>query len=405
MCKLFLRNFDKKFLFLMLVIFSLSLSCSKTNRSREQINNEVKGPPVPSAELPDIKDSGQRRIVRIPAMPEKGFKWPYFLVLPSDKYKLANSGIKRYLLVETTNEPRGKDLTSVEEAVRIKLNDEKQESVRLAEELRFPLLMPAIPRPVIEIYTDENNEPNIFYTTSLDRDSAILHMKMKNPDMKNLLTDVFKKAGHNVHDYIRLDLQVASMIDHAIEYLNKYDHKVEDRVFMYGFSGSGSFSERFSMFHPEKLKAMVAGTKLANMILPLNKYKGRNLIYPIGTYDYEEIAGETFDLEKVNSVARLVFIGENDINDNPLNHMDCYGRRERSIITGLWGKDVIMRAKKLAKLFKKSGGKGMFIVDKSAGHFVSDEMYDYIKYFFNINRENDMIFPPLKSGGNLVEVK
>lgn len=373
--------------------------------SNDQINNEAKEPAVPSSEPPDIKDSGQRRIIKIPALPEKGFMWPYFLVLPSDKHKQANSGIKRYLLVETTNEPRGRDLAAVEELIEIKLNNKQHESVRLAEELWFPLLMPAIPRPDIEIYTDEYGEINDFFTHALDRDSAILHIKMKNTDMKNLLTDIFKKAGHSVYDYIRLDLQVAAMIDHATEYLNKYAHNVEDRVFMYGFSGSGSFSDRFSMLHPEKLKAVFAGTKLDDMMIPLSEYKGQKLIFPIGTYDYEEITGKTFDLERVNRVARLVFLGENDINNNSLNYLDGYGRRERSIIISIWGEDVIMRARKLATLFKKSGGKGMFIIDKSAGHFVSDEMYDYLKFFFNINRENSMVFPPLKSSGSLVEVK
>ena len=46
------------------------------------------------------------------------------------------------------------------------------------------------------------------------------------------IAEKYKERGYEVKDLYNLDKQVLAMIDHAIEYLNKYDHKVEKDKFI-----------------------------------------------------------------------------------------------------------------------------------------------------------------------------
>ena len=263
----------------------------------------------------------------------------------------------------------------------------------VARELYLPVLMPIFPRPEIGYYYD--NERNYFYTHILDRDTATLDLKMKDPVLANILTVEFEKAGFKIEDFYNIDEQLIAMIDHAIEYMNSYNYNInKDKIFMIGFSASGGFADRFSTLHPEKIKAVAAGAALDDMILPLSNYMGENLIFPIGTYDYKEITGRDFDLNMNNNVARLVFMGEMDP-INVLNYSDTYGKKEIDIITKLWGWDILPRAKSLTKLYGKVGGKGIFILDKGEGHSTSEDMRRYFIEFFRANLNSDKPVYPI----------
>ena len=48
-----------------------------------------------TGDLPEIYETGDRIIVKVPAMPEKGFNWPYYLAIPSNHYKNENQKIGR----------------------------------------------------------------------------------------------------------------------------------------------------------------------------------------------------------------------------------------------------------------------------------------------------------------------
>jgi hypothetical protein len=203
-----------------------------------------------------------------------------------------------------------------------------------------------------------------------------------------MLIETFAGHGFDVHDLVRLDLQLVAMIDHAIEYLNQNGHGLQTtQVFLYGYSASGTFVDRFTALHPGRVKAVAAGATLDDMILPLAQYRGRNLIFPIGTHDYAAITGRQFCLEAHNRVARLIHMGENDT-ANVLPYGDCYGDRERAIITELWGVEILPRAQQLIELYGESRGKGIFILDRGMGHSESRELQEYIVEFFKANRDS-----------------
>ncbi|HLN62954.1 MAG TPA: hypothetical protein VK464_15535, partial [Symbiobacteriaceae bacterium] len=340
-----------------------------------------------TAGLPDITQRADRQVVFVPAMPEKGFDWPYYLAIPSSSNRALNDGHKRYLMVDTTNTGGRKSVEQMLAYARSIVTEQGFPSVSLAEELGLPFLYPAFPRP--EVTYLYQGESNTFLTHSLDRDTATLHVKMRDPAAAQTLTKAFQAAGYDVNTVLHLDQQLNAMIDHAIGYLNQYGQNIEPhKVFLFGYSSSGTFTDRYAYLNPDRVKAVASGGTVDDMVLPLAEYKGQSLIFPIGISDYAEITGRPFDPVTNNQVARLIFMGEDDEN-NTLPYADCYGARERQIITSLWGYEILPRAHALTKLYEESGGKGMIILDKGIKHSMSPAMKAYVKAFFAANRDTD----------------
>jgi pimeloyl-ACP methyl ester carboxylesterase len=260
------------------------------------------------------------------------------------------------------------------------------------------MLFPAFPRPDVAYFN--YGEFNAFYTHALDRDTARLHLMLKDPNLGPSLSDQFKQAGFDAKSLANLDLQLNAMIDHAIAYLNKYGHKVQPtKVMLAGYSASGTFTDRYTNLHPDRVKAVASGGTLDDMMLPLAELKGQKLIFPIGTSDYKEITGRSFDLAKHNQPARLVYMGEDDQN-NVVPFTDCYGDKERQLIKDLWGLPVLPRARQLIELYGKSGGKGIFILDKGVEHGMSLEVQGYLKTFLAANRDSEGPVYPVPSNAN-----
>ncbi|SOC34829.1 hypothetical protein [Ureibacillus acetophenoni] len=355
-----------------------------TNEHKFEIKFKTNG-------LPVIYETGERIIVKVPAMPEKGFNWPYYLAIPSNQYKQENKDFKRYLLVDGPN-TNGSNLEDFEKWVKDTLTNRGEYSVEVAEKLWTPMLMPAFPRTGSSY--KNNGERNTFYEHALDRDIATLHNKLEDPNLRKQLEDAFEKEGYDVDKFSNLDEQLVAMFEHAVEYLNEYGHQVEtDKMFLTGYSATGTFTDRFTALHPDKVKAVASGGTLDDMFLPMAEYKNEKLIFPLGTYDYKEITGESFNLAYHNNVARLVYMGKDDQN-NTLPNGDTFGDTERNIMTRLWGVPVLPRAVAKIELYGKSGGKGIFILDKGIKHSYSKDVREYLIEFFKANRNsNNPVYP------------
>lgn len=332
-----------------------------------------------------------QKILYIPASPQDGFHWPYFLALPNDTFKNHNIQFKRYLMIDTNNTGQDDIYDDCLKKTYATILYQGINSMAVAEELWMPLLYPAFPRPNLG-YQSENKRYTVL-THSFDRDTAILHRLTDDPDIGLQLKDETQNIGLNLNTICRLDLQLIAMIEHAQKYLNNNGYSLENKVFLCGYSASGTFTDRFTALHPEIVKAVASGATLDDMILPLKEYQGEKLIFPIGIYDYNEIADRDFDITKHNAVARLIYMGEDDDN-NVVNSNDCYGAQEQKIITKLWGCDILPRAQKLIQLYNQSGGKGIFILDKGIKHSYSQKMKEYINEFFKANRDSvEPVYP------------
>lgn len=350
-----------------------------------------------SSDLPDIKETGEAIIVKVPAMPEKGFNWPYYLRIPSNQYKKENIGSKRYLMIDTPNGGT-RDLVAAEKWTKDTLINRNQYSVSVAEYLWTPMLMPAYPNLNVGYYHE--GADYFSYEHALDRETATLHLKLKDQKLKEKILSGYEEKGFDANDFAKLDEQLIAMFNHAVEYLNKYGHKVEkDKMFLNGYSATGSFTDRFTAIHPEKVKAVASGGTLDHMILPLDTYKGEKLIFPIGTYDFNEITGKSFNLKRHGEVARLIYRGDKDDNNTvERGYLDCYSEAERLMIVKLWGLDPTPRARALMELYGKNGGKGILILDKDIKHSMSKDIRDYIVEFFKANRDsNTPVYPTPKN--------
>lgn len=207
------------------------------------------------------------KFLLIEQKPSEGFNWEYILYIPDDIQS-------PYLLVIPNNTGKSTPSLAYHKAAAKALI--VQEST-LADALGAPLLVPLFPRPTDDLYTH-----------NLDRDC--------------LLTDIQALK--------RLDLQLLAMIQNAKVLLAQKNIHLEQKIFLSGFSASGTFSDRFTYLHPSTVKAAVLGG--GTLMIPVATWKGENLPYPIGVFDYERLMGRPFDLDAFSQIHRYVYMGADD---------------------------------------------------------------------------------------------
>jgi hypothetical protein len=156
--------------------------------------------------------------------PKRGYHYDAYLWIPSE---YGRDDIHR-LLVSPNNSGTADDSLEFHEdkALYSILNNWEY---RVAQQLNVPHLMPVFPRPRTDWH---------LYTHSLDSDTmAVPSGKLK-----------------------RIDLQLLAMIDDARIYLaRQHGIALEKQVFLSGFSASGTFVNRFTVLHPDRVCAVACG--------------------------------------------------------------------------------------------------------------------------------------------------
>lgn len=236
---------------------------------------------------------------------EKGFHFPYFLFIPDD----ASIESEIPLVVEPNNSGfLNDDLKAhIEKAERTATIDYYLGNY-VSRKLNLPLLVPVFPRFESDLH---------LYTHSLDRDIVL----KQDEQLK------------------RIDLQMLYMFEDARNRLEELGYKTDDQFLMTGFSASGTFANRFSLIHPEKVKAVAAGGINGLLMLPEKEMKGRELIYPVGTYDFEALFGKSFNPGAFQSTPQFLFMGALDEND-AIPFSDAFDEPERQIIYQLLGEEM-----------------------------------------------------------------
>jgi hypothetical protein len=223
-------------------------------------------------------------LIKVPAAPSKGFHWPYYLCIPNE--------LKRntILLVEPNNTGTASDDWAVHDAAALSLVKWRSD---FAIRLDVPLLVPTFPRPF--------NPPaaiGLIYTHALDRAS--------------LVTDAVLPGG----SIQRVDLQLIAMINDALERLAAKDFRVDPQVLMMGFSASGAFTSRFTMLHPEIVRAAAPGSPGGWPLAPVATWWGGTpLRYPVGIANLQSLTGQPVDLAAVRRVPQYIYVGDQDTND------------------------------------------------------------------------------------------
>ena len=120
----------------------------------------------------------------------------------------------------------------------------------------------------------------------------------------------------------RPDLKVVDAIwNQYIPFLRSLGFNVDENIYMMGFSGPGIFSYRFSIIHPEHIRAVWMG---GGTVFPLvvNSCEGTTIDWPVGINNFKQLTGEDFDFEAFKKIYFYVERGELDTNSvNTLGYL------------------------------------------------------------------------------------
>jgi len=293
-------------------------------------------------ETATLKDS----LIIVNKNPTNGFYNDYVLFVP----KGTPLHKKTFLLVEPNNTGFVSDSIAVHKKHAIDLASVSSVGNNVANWLKIPLLVPIFPRPALD---------SLIYTHALDRDA----MLAKTPEIK------------------RLDLQLLQMINDAKSILSRMNVVVDSKILMNGFSASASFTNRFSLLHPNQVKALAIGGFNGELMLPQNKINGILLDYPIGTNDFRQLFGKKFDLKSYRCVPQFVYMGQLDDND-AVQYDDAYSAEERKIINDNLGRSVQPRYFECQKIYNKQHINAIFKNYEGVGHWTTKSVsLDVIQFF------------------------
>ncbi|MBL0313613.1 MAG: hypothetical protein IPP78_13055 [Holophagaceae bacterium] len=278
-----------------------------------------------------------------PALPSKGFHWPYLLFIPKKvKYPC--------LLVVPNN--TGFAVEDME-LLRASASCEIQRQSALAERLGCPLLVPIFPRPSAAS-EDEN-----LYLHALSRASLLTQ------------TEAWK----------RVDLQLLGMIHDAQVQLQAKGLKVGPKILLSGFSASGSFVNRFTMFHPERVLAVACGSPGGWPLAPIAELEGERLAYPVGFADLETLTGSPVKIGPLKLVNWFFYLGDQDTND-AVPFRDSFSKSDEELIFRRFGTTPVSRWKQAERLYSSQGFLARFTLYPGVPHVASPEMQTDIACFF-----------------------
>jgi len=292
-------------------------------------------------------------LTKVPADPAKGFEWPYYLSVPK---QLSNPTI---LLVEPNNTGTWSDDQSVHDAAALNLVKQRSD---FAIGLGVPLLVPTFPRPI----NPPAPEPGGIYTHALDRYS--------------LLSDAVVNGG----SIKRIDLQLIAMIQDAQNRLKAMGHLLDSKIFIMGFSASGAFTSRFTLLHPEIVRAAAPGSPGGWPLAPVASWQGKRLGYAVGIAGITGLVGESLDLASFRKVPHYIYVGDLDRNDA----LDTRGlpEEERNAICALLDcrpEPYISDRWPIAQeIYDSVQASAQFVIYPGVAHTITSEMFEDVKNFF-----------------------
>ncbi len=254
---------------------------------------------------------------------QKNYNIPYILVLPEYISEDAS------LVVEANNLEKEKEEELLNNALITAHN-----LVSKLEEFYAPVLIPILPST-----------------------------KTLVPYYQQLSKECFTLPQDDI--YFRIDIQVLNIINEVLSYLSN-KAKINNKIFLNGYSSSGVFAQRFALLHPEIVQMACIGGASGSIPVPTDL-----LDYPLGIKDYKSITGEEFDIESYSKIIFRYYVGElesvrksmdrlaEDGSPAPMHDMSYF---ERSVepFTGykqrkLFGIDLLKRSAKEIGLLKSMG--------------------------------------------------
>lgn len=243
--------------------------------------------------LNDLNNFDMNSFDLVSGSKEKGFCFDYLLYIPK---KIDNNT----LIIEGNNSPTNGANGEARNSKYIREVIPIAGSFQYFLDLNAPIFIPLIP----------NDKENID-TSSLnyhERFARQLSRNCVNPSIDS------NPVINSSDDYLyRIDLQILNAIADAKSIVyNKTGIDLEEKSLLYGFSTSGNLAVRLAFLHPNEFCGVIAGGINSLIPVPLDRHDNTNLIYPIGTYDYEMITGRKFSYDDYVSLNQYYFMGSNE---------------------------------------------------------------------------------------------
>jgi hypothetical protein len=318
-----------------------------------------------------------------------GFRLPYAITLPEERFKEENASFKSYVFFEISNTVTNNRPYNGLYSGLGSLSNKSWVFNSIPNELYSPKVMAFIPQPCV--VNTKNNEHNM--ARLLNRESILATMK----DFANYKVcsdvgpgnDASTDNPDTFNEYImnqRIDVEVQTknIVAHAQNILRDLGYPVEDKFFIFGYSSSGSYTARFTAIYPELIKAAFQGGNNP-VFIPTKQHEGRAVLFPRGVSDYSELFGKEFNLEAYNKVAKLQLMG---INENWSNYpRDGIDNLDKTYYS-FFGKDGVEQYLRATQVFYEYGGYQTNIFNLRTGHEVSNNDGIMMKEFFKNNRNN-----------------
>ena len=272
-------------------------------------------------------------VQRFDANPTDGYYADFYLYLSPAAKRIARSGQVVTVLVQPNNSGVNSDDPEIHRRDAWWTGFERQ---KIADELGVVLLVPAFLRP---------GEDWQIYTHALDRDT--------------LTTERI--------DLRRIDLQLIAMVDSARAELARMGIQTDEKILIQGFSASGMFANRFTVLHPERVKAATIGSPGGWPIAPIASFNGEQLPYPAGISDLEALTNIPFDTVAYNAVPQLIYMGSLDDNDS-LDYTDGWDEKDTQLVDGLFGPDPLSRWDDAEAIYQQAGANVQFLLIDGIGH-------------------------------------
>jgi len=174
----------------------------------------------------------------------------------------------------------------------------------------------------------------------------------------------------------RPDLKLINAVwEQYIPAIREAGIEVDSQVYMMGFSSPGMFAHRFTLLHPERVKAVWLGGE-APAPLPVPELEGHSLNYPLGTADFEALTGSQFDFVTYSSIPHFICVGENDTNpqNDTTTYTDIFTRSQGDFIRLNFGSTNPERIRFYYDFLASMGMSAEFHLYENVGHEITEQM-------------------------------
>lgn len=181
------------------------------------------------------------------------------------------------------------------------------------------------------------------------------------PYFQQLSRECFSVSNDN--PFYRIDLQVLNIIEDAKQ---RISGKINEKIFLNGYSSSGVFAQRFALLHPEIVDTLCVGGASGSIPVPITE-----LDYPLGITDFSEITGKDFSFDGYSKIKFRYYVGaledkrktsesfDEDGEYAPMHDMS-YFNRSVPVDVGMkqrkmFGRNLFERSKRQIFLMKELG--------------------------------------------------